>query len=381
MKVDIITDRRRLDALAQEWNGLLAESAADSIFLTWEWVSTWLDVVCPNARLLVVVIRGADDRLVAVAPFYHVQMRLVGWIGYRCLRVIGDENSGGEYVDIIVRKGFEKESLPLVLQALLQRGDTWDCMWLPQVAGWTGAHERFQSLCAGGHFLTHLRPEGFSSVPLPETYGQYLQSLSRHRRWHIRHDAKKLEASHHVRLVRCEGAEALSGMLEALFVLHGKHWRSMGEPGSFARRPAMRRFYERLAPTALRLGWLRLFGLEVDGIMRAAKYGYAYKGTLFSVQGGYDPDWPGVGSVLMGRVIQACIDEGIREYDFLGGLSDYKRLWRAAPREGCSLFLGQRSARNLLLFVPRFKVWPRGRYLNQVETSGAAPPVEAPTRT
>jgi hypothetical protein len=42
VKVDIITDRRRLDAMAQEWNGLLAESAAEFIFLTREWISLWL---------------------------------------------------------------------------------------------------------------------------------------------------------------------------------------------------------------------------------------------------------------------------------------------------------------------------------------------------
>lgn len=42
MTVDLITDRRGLEALAQEWNGLLSTRAAEFIFLTWEWISLWL---------------------------------------------------------------------------------------------------------------------------------------------------------------------------------------------------------------------------------------------------------------------------------------------------------------------------------------------------
>ena len=101
LAVETITTREGLETCAEQWNDLLDESSARTIFLTWEWVSAWLDVVNPNAQLMVVVVRDEDGSLVAIAPFYQTQMHLLGLIGYRCLRVLGDIDSGAEYPDLI----------------------------------------------------------------------------------------------------------------------------------------------------------------------------------------------------------------------------------------------------------------------------------------
>ena len=51
---EVVTTREELEAVADHWDDLLVESQADSIFLTWEWVSTWLETVYPEAPLLVI---------------------------------------------------------------------------------------------------------------------------------------------------------------------------------------------------------------------------------------------------------------------------------------------------------------------------------------
>jgi len=88
--VEIVTSREELEFYAKEWNELLASSDADTIFLTWEWISTWLDSVYPDGELLVVFVRDNNARLIGIAPFYLSDIHFLGLIKYRCLRIIGD---------------------------------------------------------------------------------------------------------------------------------------------------------------------------------------------------------------------------------------------------------------------------------------------------
>ena len=69
MNAELIRDRKGFEALAREWNSLLESSSADSIFLTWEWISSWLDTVHPAADLFVIAIRDGQGSLVGFAPF------------------------------------------------------------------------------------------------------------------------------------------------------------------------------------------------------------------------------------------------------------------------------------------------------------------------
>ena len=384
LQTEVITSREGLARLADEWNAFVECTSARTVFLTWEWISAWLDAVYREGNVLVVAARDAENRLVAVAPFYHARMRLLGLIRYRCLRIIGDADSGAEYPDIPIRPGFEEAATRTVARVLLDKHHLWDCIWLPAAAGWTGVFGHVQRLCADANLHFHERPRDFAALALPETYEAYLSSLPHKRRGYVRRETRRLETSHDVELVRCETMEELPGLLTSLFALHRRRWAARGEPGAFARQPRMGRFYERFAPAALANGWLRLFALRVDGVIRAVQYGYAYRGTFYALQEGYDPDaGDGTGNVLRNLVVKACIEEGLREYDFLAEFTDHKRLWRAERRLGHDLFVGRRSLRNALLFAR--EVWPTGRYLRtwhpwDVRSDGVSPEETAEAR-
>ena len=364
LRAEVFTTRKDLDPIAGQWNSVLRASKSSTIFLTWEWISAWLDAVRPDARVFVVIVRDRDARLIAIAPFYRTRLRLLGLVPYRCLRVIGDCDSGAEYPDVIIRSGFEHQAMSSVLGALLEHRDMWDCMWLPNVAGWTGALDRFERGCAGCELHLHERVRNFAAVNLPATHDAYLMLLSHKRRAYVRRETRRFMASSNVELIRCESRNDLPEMLEVLYDLHDRRWSASGQLGSFARQPRMRCFYGNFAQTALDNGWLRLYALKVDGAIRAVQYGYAYDGTFYALQEGYDPHQKnGIGNVLRNLVFRACIEEGLQEYDFLAGFTDHKRLWRAARRPGYDLFLGRRSLKNRLMFAR--PLWPTGRYIDE----------------
>jgi hypothetical protein len=106
-RITIARSATELEELSAGWNELLGESAAASVFLTWEWMVAWLAAVRPAAKLLVIAVRDGQGQLVGLAPFYRASMRLARVVPYRCLRLVGDEDTGAEYPDLIIRRGRE----------------------------------------------------------------------------------------------------------------------------------------------------------------------------------------------------------------------------------------------------------------------------------
>ncbi len=50
------------------WNGLLSQSDADTVFLTWEWLYSWGENYLHAGRSLFIVMVYKDDELVGIAP-------------------------------------------------------------------------------------------------------------------------------------------------------------------------------------------------------------------------------------------------------------------------------------------------------------------------
>ena len=366
LSATLIKSRSELIQLAPEWNNLLHQSAADSIFLTWEWISSWLDTVSPSASLTVIAVRDIERRLVAIAPFYCSSLRLFGVISYRCLRVLGDCHSGGEYPDIIVLPNMEDEALRFIARVLASPECKWDCAWIPNVAGWTGATERLIVALSQNRGFLRKRACSFSALELPKSWPEFVGSLSRNRRSALKRQEKRLAQAGIVSIERCEREDALPQFLEVLFDLHRKRWQQVGQEGCFVRRPKMVGFYRNFAPKALANGWLALFSLTIDETFHAAQYGYLYNGAYLQLQEGYAPAGPsGSGNALRAQIFRWCIGKRMRGYDFLGEHTQHKANWCAVERGGWQIFLGRYCFKNIPLRL--LGVWPTGRFLRQSE--------------
>lgn len=358
----LVETKEELEQLAPEWNTLLRMSEANTIFLTWEWLSSWLETVLPNASLMVVAVRDAEQRLIALAPFYRSQMYLFGHIPYQCLRILGDSSSGAEYPDIIIQRGMEDNALAIIAQIYTKHAHKWDWVWLPNIAGWTRGLERLTMAFNGDSvFIMRKAPYSFSSTALPTSWEKFISLLPQGRASILQRQEKRA-ARHTLEIQRCDQIEDLPSFLENFFRLHTKRWQSMGENGSFARWPKMDEFYRTFAPKALNNDWLAFFSLSIDGVTQASQYGYVYNNIYHQLQEGYDPDGlQGLGNVLRAAVIRWCIEQNIREYDFLGIHSQHKASWGGVERWGWRLFLGRRCLKNLPIKLAR--IWPSGRFI------------------
>ena len=364
MKAEVITDWEPLKLLGTEWNALLQRSRANSIFLTWEWMEAWHGAAGQCVEPVVIAVRDPHGALVGLAPFYRAELRLLGLLSYRVLRMLGDHHSGAEYPDWILAPECEQEAAQAILGALLAVSPGWDCLWIPRLAGWTGAYERIVVTCSAHGLHCRQRACEFSATALPEDSSSYVRSLSRNARSALKRQNQQVFSSPSATFEQCRSVAELPAYLDALVDLNHRRWSATGQVGTFVRKPLEQRFYRLFGPRALERGWLRLFAIRMNGRFAAVQVGYAYNQSFLQLQEGFDPEGPpGLGNVLRGKVIERCIREGIRQYDFLGGHTEHKRRWLANPRNGHDLLISRRCFRNgPLISLP---LWPTGRYLRE----------------
>jgi CelD/BcsL family acetyltransferase involved in cellulose biosynthesis len=365
MHTEVLRDWSRIPELAGEWNALLAQSRAETIFLTWEWIRAWANVVGRQYEPFIVVVRDAAGSLCGIAPLYFAPFSFFRAFRYRVLRMMADSPTGAEYPDWIVRTDCEHGAAACIMRALSEHRREWDCIWLPQVSGWTGAYERIAGNCAPHGFYVNARPIPFAQIELPEALEAYERALSDNRRRQFRAQRSKILRRPGVSIDRCSSADDLPAYLDALIELHGIRRRLLGEEGTFLSRPDEESFYREFVPLAFAAGWLWLSALRENGVFKAVQLGYVYNNAYHQLQEGFDPAFfAGVGNVLRFEVIRQCIEAGIRKYDFLGGYTDHKRRWLARQRNGYDLFIGRAGFTNRVIFFG--KVWPTGRYLRPV---------------
>ena len=101
-----IRDVQGLLALRPYWDDLLEASRSNNPFLTFEWLHAWWAHLGRNEGLRVLAC-WSDDRLVAVAPL--MATRAFGL--FPRLEFLGTGHAGSDYLDVVVRRGYEAEVL------------------------------------------------------------------------------------------------------------------------------------------------------------------------------------------------------------------------------------------------------------------------------
>ncbi len=317
------------EGLLPEWSRLLDEATYPEIFLSPEWVIAWTRHFGDAREAFLVTARNDSGALVGLAPFYRRRLGPDALSGPLVLSFLGDEGVGSEYLGVLARKDTEREFLSALAREVEGEWALADLRGLRKDHPSTDLLIQFLGARAGDRIHRERIP--CSSVRLPGDYESYLASLSSKFRATVRYRTNKLVKNFNVRLVRTSRGEEIDGHLGRFFEMHQGRWEAEGHAGSFY-NPRKRAFYREVSAAFLRRGWLRFYHLEVDGVIRAAQFGFAFGGVLHSLQEAFDVSFRprgvgGIGVVLRGMVIRESIVEGLKAYDFLGGNEEFKTRW------------------------------------------------------
>jgi CelD/BcsL family acetyltransferase involved in cellulose biosynthesis len=338
-----------------DWDTVLARSARPSVFLTRDWVTSWWDSFGQGSEPWLLRVAGETGATLGLAPLYLGSPPGTARLPIRRLGLIGDHSAGSEYLGLIAQAGYERVVGQAVADHLAVARARWDVAdLLGLVVGDPAAHA-LETPLRDGAGRARERRQPCSAVTLPDNFDAYLGGLGSKFRQSYRQRANKLHRTCTVRYLMTTSEADLPAHLKALFRMHQAHWTSLGLPGSFA-DPRMRRFYLDVTRRLLRSGRLRFWHLEVDGVIRASQFGFAYNGVLHSLQEGYDTDFrmPGIGGlgvVLRAHAIRSAIEEGLASYDFLGGTEEFKRRWGTSTSHVRLVRLASTGARGALAWM------------------------------
>jgi len=323
-------DDSGFDALRDEWNDLLGRSRFDTIFLTYEWQSTWWQHLGQGRGPLYILAGRDAGRLVAILPLYVQEqdgpaLQVVG-----CIEV-------SDYLDLIIEVGYEEEVFRGFLAWLAgPDAPAWDFVDLCNQPAASLSHTVLPKLAEAAGFVAEVAQEDVSPIlTLPRledhedpraenAWNAYLASLDKKERHEIRRKLRRVEREAPGAAIRfVEPGSDLSAAVDAFITLHRN---SRSDKHAFMTEE-MQAYFRAIAGVLAERGWLQLSFLEVEGQPVATYFCFDYRNDILVYNSGYDPaNVPQLspGWVLLARLIEHAIATGRRHFDFLQGNEDYK---------------------------------------------------------
>jgi CelD/BcsL family acetyltransferase involved in cellulose biosynthesis len=226
-----------------------------------------------------------------------------------------------DYHDFLVPRGKEGLFYPALVEHLASR--PWD-----QV--------RLFSIPEGSPTLSHLPPLAESrgwrcqvtqedvapGLELPQTWDQYLMSLSKKDRHELRRKLRRMaglgQPAHRV----CETGRDVAASIEAFLTLMRE---SRKEKHRFL-TPEREGFFRAVAAALAAQGVLHLHLLELGGRQAAAVLCFDYRESRLLYNSGYDTAYGALsaGLLLKAECLREAIEKGLSYYDFLRGAEPYK---------------------------------------------------------
>lgn len=310
------------------WNQAVQRSLDDNIFLTWEWLSSWWKHFGDKRRFLVIAVTDGNE-ISAAAPFMASTDSRFG-LKLTKLQFIGSPES--DYQSLLLMDGKERLATS-VIEYVHNAVPDWDLIELREIPETCGTARILSDASAIPWKLKQEVEESCPYIPLPRTFEDYLQTLSSQFRKGLKRCESSLARDYNAEFRMVEDLHTIDAAMSTLFELHQKRRAMKGEVGVFA-DPSVRNFHLDVAKSFAHKGWLVLAFLMLNQEPAAVQYAFRYSGKLYYYQSGFDPRYSeySVGSLLHMRLIEHCIRNGLREYDFTRGGEPYKMHWGTLTR-------------------------------------------------
>ncbi|MBJ6801406.1 GNAT family N-acetyltransferase [Geomonas propionica] len=334
--ITVIDSPPELLSLAPSWSELLSASVSDSVFLTWEWISSWVESCLGANRRLFVLAFQDKGHLVGCAPFYIETGH--GMLPLRTVRFLGGPEGGSDYLDVVCRKGCEREIADRLYDFLMGEGrQAWDLLHLQDIPAESVFLLRFLNRLDEEGKHAELGCKAFCPVTsLKGLRDGWPAAASDGCRKKFVRELAVLEreggVEHTVQMVGPSCSE-----LESFFSFYERVSGRSGE----RLRPILQGFRNRRAGNPLRVDTLAVDGREIAALLH-----FDYKNELFlylvAVDKGFNPRIS-AGHLLLGKCILSALEQGYGSYDFLKGDEAYKFHWAAGGRRTLQLRLWRKS--------------------------------------
>ena len=307
------------ETLAAQWDHLLAESPADTVFLTSGWLRAWHETFGRTRPLIIPQIR-IDGELVAAAAF-HENNGAIEFAG----------TGPSDYSDVLISSKVEGNARTHLINTLLHEAKTVAQSLRNFRLGRIQPESEFLQLIADPSFELLATPVG-EAIAAPYLDMSFVEerllkkSLRRHERGLERHG--------NVASTTVATAAEILPQLDEFFAQHVKRWQFSGETSLFLQEHT-REFYRRLTNRLDATGQVRFTTVRLDGHLIAAHFGFYHANRFIWYKPTFEPDLAkfSPGEVLIKKLLELARDEGAQVFDFTIGNEPFKLRFASGVRE------------------------------------------------
>lgn len=313
------------ERLADEWNDLVFSSHSSTIFLTYEWQTTWWRYLGHGELWLVAFRRPESGELVGIAPLYLFEDESGETAGKRRFSLVGCIEVS-DYLDLIIAKGWESAVSHSLLNWLYSdAAPSWDFLDLCNLPEGSLTYREFAQLAEKRATKVEVfREDVAPQFDLPTHYDTYLsEQVEKKQRHEIRRKQRRAEREADIGFFMVGPEHCLEAEVDDFIALQ----RASREDKSEFMTPEMQRFFMAAARSMFDAGYLRIWFLTINGEKAAALFGFEYEKRYLLYNSGYDPDaysHLSPGWVLLAYCIQYTIAAGGTRFDFMQGDEAYK---------------------------------------------------------
>ena len=330
--VEEIRSIEALQALSTEWLALADRLRIELPFVDYRWMAAWWRNLRRGDRwtsdALYVLAFRRNGSLIAIAPYTLTSRRLLGVHLLRVLQPIGADPNITEVRGLLVAP----EDEHAVTAALVEHVRTLvDCDTLSL----TGLRVDGEAATAVAAIPDADEEQSLSMfvLPLAPTWDELRTSLPRNLRESLRKCRNSLVRDNHVPTFRALDGEAeIVAVLPRFFELHRNRadaTDTVAHADVFAHESG-REFLADAVREFARAGRIRLFTMEIEGVIVAMRFAFICHDCLYLYYSGYDLAWGkySVMTSVTAEAIQYAIGNNLKRVNFSTGADQSKLRWR-----------------------------------------------------
>ena len=299
-----------------EWDSLVAEDPDHTVFQTFDYVSSWLEVFGKDSPLRVLLVRDrTSHKLAAIVPFYVKRQK-----GIRRLHMLCDTHS--DYTQIV--SSIDPVLLGKVVVDHLKEASGWDCLYFNSFRAGTATDGLVQALETNQLIVQKSAVSTAPYLALSGNYEGFFDRLPKNVRQDTRRQRKRLAEMGALAFVPV-ARESLKEDLDIFFRMHSERWRGIDSVTTFE-IDGNRAFYLKIAERLLRNGTLAFHKLMVGDQVAAMHFGYRNRDRFYYFKPTFSMAFKrfSVGRILMLELIKLSYEEGFDIFDFMAGDEKYK---------------------------------------------------------
>lgn len=328
--------------LGSIWNNLIHQSGSNTIFSTFEWLSTWWKHFGQDKELFILLAKK-NEEIVGIAPLLIEKRKILKYFPIKVISFLGTGVS--DYADFIITKERGKV-LTLFLEYLKKIKSLWDLIDLREI------REDSPNLVIIRKELERLN---FTSnafcigkcpyIKVNSDWNSYYSSLSSNFRQDIRTQFNHLRKSCLAYSFSLEEKDIDDILLDSLIDMHLNGIANKNKT-SFLEKEIGKNFLKEIVSKFEEQGWIDINLMLINDKIVAYALGFQYGNKYYYWNIGRDNNYShfSPGKLLLQHMLKEKFSKNlVDEFDLLRGEENYKYRWTKSNRKNYQINILSKS--------------------------------------